>query len=767
MRAMTRRGNAEPGTLAQCVRGLGLFALVALVALRPLVSESHDSAGSSITQAIDALADPWPARTLLFDLLILLSACTWAISLVLDKKATFRRTGLEAGLVLLAVAGVVSCAAAGNKRLAINGAVDWLCYPLLTITLVQLIRSAAHRRIVLAAILATAAVQAAQCFEQYFLGFAETLQEYESGREEFWASQGIDLDSTTVEAFERRLRAREASGFFAHSNVAGSYLVLCAFAGLSIIAARPNRHSTPSAPTDPAATIAKVAAAAIVIAMFGAAALTGSKAALFAGALATILCAFAVWRREWIAHHRKKVFAVAWAAVAFAVIAVVGHGLYHDSLPGWSLTFRWQYWKASAAMIADHLWTGVGRENFGRVYTAYKDIASPEEVANPHNLFVQTAAEWGVIGLAGLAAMLLGVTWVAARSGHTNSAAQTDSDRNSAAANVRGSVGWLLAIGACVIGARLLFLGSADANFAYYSAVTTALVWFPAFAAFAYCAPPFDERGTARLLLGAGLIALLTQDMVGFSLFVPGSATVFFAALAVWISAQSPPAAPQDVHQTRSARMLVPATALVATALFVWFVLWPVGRSNRLLAEARGHAFVTQDANANSIAALFAASAAADPIDPTPWLELARWRMTHASHESAHEAIAALDQAILRDPHNHSLLRRKTQIALAVAAASGKPDDFLAAIAAARTALAKYPQNPAGLALLADAQLAAGRSAQSPDLLREALHNYEEALALDGRRLSWETIQRLRPRELEEISRKIELARNSMDKLRS
>ena len=75
----------------------------------------------------------------------------------------------------------------------------------------------------IAAILASASVNAVQCYEQYFLGFAETIEQYEAGKEDFWAKQGVDLNSTTVDAFERRLRAREASGFFAHSNVAGAY----------------------------------------------------------------------------------------------------------------------------------------------------------------------------------------------------------------------------------------------------------------------------------------------------------------------------------------------------------------------------------------------------------------------------------------------------------------------------------------------------------------------------------------------------------------
>ena len=90
---------------------------------------------------------------------------------------------------------------------------------------------------------------------------------------------------------------------------------------------------------------------------------------------------------------------------------MIGHGLTWGHLPTASLDFRWQYWRASAPLIADHPLTGVGRENFGRHYLAYKSIDSPEEIRNPHNLFVEATAEWGALGGAGLLALLLAGSW--------------------------------------------------------------------------------------------------------------------------------------------------------------------------------------------------------------------------------------------------------------------------------------------------------------------------------------------------------------------
>jgi hypothetical protein len=84
-------------------------------------------------------------------------------------------------------------------------------------------------------------------------------------------------------------------------------------------------------------------------------------------------------------NHRRSMFAAGWLTVVAVASVVAGWGMLKGGLPHPSLDFRWQYWTASAAMFGDHPWTGVGAENFGNHYTAYKPITSPEEVKNPHN----------------------------------------------------------------------------------------------------------------------------------------------------------------------------------------------------------------------------------------------------------------------------------------------------------------------------------------------------------------------------------------------
>lgn len=721
-------GADGPRGAAIWMQTVSLCLLLVVVGVRPLTTETYDSAASAITRAVEELADPSPARTLSFDLCILLATAIWSLSFAFDARVRYRRTGLEWGLAALVVGAVVSCFFAGNRRMAINGAVDWLCLPILTVALVQVLRSPWRRRLAVAVILGSAAVNAAQCYEQSFVGFQETIEQYEARKVEFWQRQGVDLDSTTVEAFERRLRAREAGGFFAHSNVAGAYLVLSLFAGLSLM-----RFG---------GTVSLLSGSLLAV-LAGAVYLTGSLGAMAGGALGFALLALGQWKSEWLGLRRRMVFWIGWLAAVAVVAAVIGHGLHHDSLPGWSLTFRWQYWKATVQMIADHFWTGVGRENFGRLYTAYKDIASPEEVTNPHNFLLQALAEFGVFGFVGFLLMLFGVTWRAAgvtSDGPHAGGYHYDVERRRVFIYGAG-------IGAIVILLRCLLLGTSDPNFVYYSAVTAALVWFPAFLLLAW----LPLAITRAAVLSAGLVAFLAQDMISFALFVPASATTFFAILAIWLSTfRHDPEA--RVSKLAIPRHIVVAVVAVIVLGFSALFLVPVVRARSALKEAGR---LNQSGNFAEADRAFARAQQADPLDPTPWIEHARILAERHSVESLTLALHALAEARRRDPHLISIPRNESFIQSALATMTGDGPHYLSAIESARAALALYPQDPHGLVRLADTEADAGRALSQSDLISTAIEHYRAALALDGKRLEWETIQRFRPRMVAEIEEKI------------
>ncbi len=754
-----------------------LFVLIALAVLRPLVAESYDSAGGAFTAALGEIGDPSPAATLVFDVLILLSACGWLLARAIGPFRPYRRTGLEWGLALVAIAAVVSCLFAGNQRLALNASIDWLCYPVAAIVLVQLMRQPWRRRILLAAVLASACVQAAHCLEQHFVGFGETREHYQSIRVEFWADQGVELDSSQVELFERRMLAREAAGFMPHSNVAGSYLVLCGFAAIALTVVTWRRAR------DPGGRALAAACALGVVIIVAAAVTTKSRGALLSGVAGLVLLVLAWRMRFWIDSHRVKALVIGWACVIAGGAAVVGHGLHHGTLPGASLAFRWDYWRASAELIGDHPMTGVGRENFGRHYLRYKSIESPEEVANPHNLFVQSAADFGLVGLAGVAAMLIGgsiaLCGPIARRRARNDAAPRGGDVSSgtsvralpaerSARAVGFGVPWAVVLLLVVTIGRIPLLGSTDADFVYYATVTTGLIWLVGFALFmagdnliAGGSSGRAESGGSVVGTGVaiGLFAFLLHDMINFAMFVPGTAMTFFALLAYCIAERRSEDSGQRQGRPRSVGLWVAfAAAVVVTSAIVAVPLIPVARANRHLsaAKAAANSPVGPRIADHPAEQHFLAAAAADPLDPTPHVSRAGWLMAVAGipqlrDEAWNLAEGALGAAIERDPYRASLHRTLMNLHLDRAEANGQSEDWTKAIEEARAALALYPQDPAGIAALADCQLRAGLALQSDDLLGESIAGHERALALDQERPEWETLRRFRQREIDEI----------------
>lgn len=750
--------------MQRLIENLSLFLLIAVAMLRPLVAETYDSAGSSITAALEGIGEPSPLRTLTFDLLILCGATGWTMARALGHARRYRRTGLEWGLALLVIAAVASCLFAGNKRLAINATVDWLCLPLLTIALVQLMRQPWQRRLLLAAVLASAVVQAFQCAEQHFAGFDETLAHYESIKADFWARQGVDLDSAKVDAFERRIKAREASGFLPHSNVTASYLALCGLAAMGLTLDRWRRA------VDGVGRALAGVSAVLTAALFGALALTESLGATIAAAAAVILWLLLYIGREWIDRHRRRAWAIGWTVAGAGLLAIAAYGLARDALPGWSLTFRWQYWTASSDLIADHPLTGVGRENFGRHYLAYKEITSPEEVSNPHNLLIQAAAEWGVFGLAGILLMLVAVTRVLCLSPPPDrppSAHSPDAKRP--------LWPWVLGLLAVLILGRLPLLGSDDPNYLYYASTTAAIVWLIGFCVFGLSRqqgfrPAVPASAYARTGVAMGLLAFVVHDLINFAAFVPGSATTGFALLAFAVAdrAEDPP---DSELIRRPFPWLALGTSVVVLLAMASMCLVPVARTRHHLKQARRAAgeAVAGPLAAHTATRQFHAAMQADPLDPTPCVEKARWLAAVAAvpqvrREALQLAADALVEAVRRDPHNAGLRRLQMRLLLQRAQLTDDPQLYQEAINAGHAALQRYPQSPGGIVALADCKLQAGEATGTREWLVEAIADYQRALALDAQRLAWEELYGFRDKQRHEIRTKIQRAQRQVSK---
>lgn len=247
-----------------------------------------------------------------------------------------------------------------------------------------------QRRVIIAALVALIIPLGAQAIEQVTLGHHQTVKDYEEHREERLRQRGWEPDSVEAKQFEVRLYQNEASGRFGLANVFGSVamaLMLLA-AGVAIAARRaPGR------------------ACLFAILTLGAISLFLSFSK---GAIIAMLCAAIAVAVAWVMARRWKLGAWWWSTVAVVIVAAGVGGVVVRGLIGpppspegeLSLLFRWYYWQGAASMLTEHPFAGVGPGRFQEFYLVHKNPLNPEEVTDPHNVFVAFLSTLGVGGLA-------------------------------------------------------------------------------------------------------------------------------------------------------------------------------------------------------------------------------------------------------------------------------------------------------------------------------------------------------------------------------
>ena len=66
----------------------------------------------------------------------------------------------------------------------------------------------------------------------------------------------------------------------------------------------------------------------------------------------------------------------------------------------YALIERQAHWQAAINMLTDHPWTGVGFSNYQPVYEQYRLLNWPMPLGHAHNIYLNMAAETGLVGLA-------------------------------------------------------------------------------------------------------------------------------------------------------------------------------------------------------------------------------------------------------------------------------------------------------------------------------------------------------------------------------
>ena len=120
---------------------------------------------------------------------------------------------------------------------------------------------------------------------------------------------------------------------------------------------------------------------------------------------------------------------------------------------------RYEYWRVALRAFADNPLKGTGSGGFAAVWLRERRI--PETVRDAHSLYLETAAELGVVGLAALAAFLGGIGWSAARAYSHDPVAAAGMVAGLSVAAVQAGLDWLWEVPAVSLPVLLLAAGIA------------------------------------------------------------------------------------------------------------------------------------------------------------------------------------------------------------------------------------------------------------------------------------------------------------------
>ncbi len=745
---MTRGGAEKPADAHVFFARVLFYVLLAILATRPLISETFERVQISFLQGIAPPGGTTPATTAWLDFLLLIVAA----ATLLVRSAWRGQRWVVLSFATLVVAVLVSSGAAGETTVALRAGANFVITILGGLALITLIDARWMVRLTLAAVLATGVTVAWKCVNQQLIEFPETERFWNEEQKPKLLAQGVDPDDPLFVNYERRMLAREPNGFLGHPNVTASVLMMCLLVGVGVLAGRTFLRARPGLPK-----FARIAALGIGGGVLAhALVLTGSLGALGAavggGVLLLLLGVFA----ERIGRRPTPVIVVLTTAYLAVIAAGTTYGMAKGTLPHPSLAFRWWYWSAAGRAYLDAPLTGIGRENFAYAYMQYKPPESSEEVRNPHNLWLSLLVETGPLALAGGA--VLGVLLIrrGLRSLGDPDASEPDT----------GS--FLARAGPLVAGVAIVHVLFAGTPFAVPGIVLLWLLeipipWLVGCAAGWLLVNAVAERWLVAGALGA-LLGAFIHGLLGFALLTPAGLAVFVlcaaAAVGVLMAARETPP-----RQAAAARLLPGLLAVVTVVAYVVFVAWPTAATERAVQTL-------QDTLRNPSTTPRAVRIAADRVVHTYGVDagalqdasralVAVSRAPDMREQMRQETLAvAVDyaEAALRtNPRastTHALLALVHATRAERYVADGDPDSALPhwqeAVGYWAYAVERYPTNPRTRISAGLANVRLWRLTHDEKIKLRAVEHLQRALAIDTTRAEGDAA-RLRAEELSSI----------------
>ncbi|HJT75966.1 MAG TPA: O-antigen ligase family protein, partial [Gemmataceae bacterium] len=592
-------------------------------------------------------------------LLWLVAAVAWAVWRLWSGDGIWQGGLAEAGLLLVAGMMFLSAGrAAAYRHPAWLIAWQWLVLLILFSLVRQLARSPVVRHGLLAAVVATGVAAAAQGIYQAAYELPRLQAYYAADREllrhdlERRTGRAVAPDDPEFVQLADRLQLRLAHGTFNRPDTFAAYLALLlpAAFGFGVVAWR-RRHST--------------------------------------------------W---------QPVLALTAAGIMIAALALaLGRGTvgewFHAQLDCWT---------ATAAMIRQHPWLGVGPGNFSRLYPRFMPPTAAEKLSDPHNFVLEVWSSAGIFALVGLLVALVAVFAAVRRR-----LAQQPSPAPGEEAPAADSRNWEFYVGG-MVGLLLAYLLRAAAagspgEILVEGAVAAArsVVWFLAFGL--ALSIPWSGPGL-RTALAAGLVACLVGLCFAAGISFPSLAGTFWALAALAV------AGPGGWPLRHRLALFLPFPALAALCLvYLFLVFLPVTAADRqmrlaYLAQAR-----YRDKNVRPQAPVDTARLVQyvtnrledahqdDPASAAPLIALASWHMELLRNpKDGEKVLRELEEAARLDPEGKEerMLLFQARLRLAERSEAGRQRQLDAAVAALEEVLTRDPTEAARLHYrLADALL--------------------------------------------------------------
>jgi O-antigen ligase len=344
-----------------------------------------------------------------------------------------------------------------------------------------------------------------------------------------------------------------------------------------------------------------------------------------------------------------------------------------------SLAFRFQYWRATLAMIGDSWLWGSGPGNFQDRYLKYRMDEASEGIADPHNWIMEILATAGVPGGAMVLVVLAIIAYrMSARKNLASQGASVGSRSAAVTRNVKlpsnsgnkwgqednwGQRSWVLGSGAWLGWLAVIVYWVNGRQLPNFDAL--ALGTLGAVAAWFVLRGRLGDVAWEVVLALAGSVVLGIHLLVAGGISVPGLAVPLLVLLAM-LEGNLELGYEGAEGRTQNRKALVGLACLASGLLWLWWwSSWhPVQEQLRIASQAEGLFAGGRPLDANR---LYRQAAMLDPWDPIPQMRVAETELwqTMMSGESISirlegERVSeerqeqdwqqALDQAVARNP---------------------------------------------------------------------------------------------------------------------